>query len=299
MPYFQGMKAQFIEVGTPAAKTIHIKKINTDYLQSPFHFHDLCELVWIQESHGKRIVGDHVDHFLPGDLVLMGPNLPHIWLNDASFRDAPVKGNVKSIVVYFPANFLQQLSEEEEIIAPVKRLIERAERGVRFTGDTQQQVIQLLAGITRRKGLGKLLDFMRILELLTDSAEFEYLSSIQFENSFQPKDTARINVVYQYLMNNFPGDISLDDVAALANMTPPAFCRYFKKHTGKSLTRFINEIRIGHACKLLLDEDRSIGEICYESGYQNLTNFNKFFREIKGENPSQYRKSMRTSTHKA
>jgi len=292
------MKAQFIEVGPPATKTIHIKKINTDYLQSPFHFHELCELVWIQESHGQRIVGDHIDHFLPGDLVLMGPNLPHIWLNDAAFQETPVKGSVKSIVVYFPADFLQQLSEEEEIIAPVKRLVERAERGVRFTGNTQQAVVKLLNGITRRKGLGKLLDFMKILELLTDSAEFEYLSSMQFENSFQPKDTARINVVYQYLMNNFSGDISLQEVAALANMTPPAFCRYFKKHTGKSLTRFINEIRIGHACKLLLEDDLSIGEICYESGYQNLTNFNKFFRNIKGENPSQYRKSMRASTGK-
>lgn len=292
------MKAQFIEVGTPATRTIHIKKINTDYLQSPFHFHELCELVWIQESHGQRIVGDHIDHFLPGDLVLMGPNLPHIWLNDTTFQEVPVKGSVKSIVVYFPANFLQQLSEEEEIIAPVKRLVERAERGVRFTGNTQREVVKLLAGITRRKGLGKLLDFMQILELLTDSVEFEYLSSLQFENSFQPKDTARINVVYQYLMNNFSGDISLQEVAGLANMTPPAFCRYFKKHTGKSLTRFINEIRIGHACKLLLEDDLSIGEICYESGYQNLTNFNKFFRNIKGENPSQYRKSMRASTGK-
>ncbi|PSL47773.1 AraC family transcriptional regulator [Chitinophaga niastensis] len=288
------MKAQFIDVGAPAANTIHIKKVQTDYLQSSYHFHDLCELVLIQESYGKRIVGDHIGDFSAGDLVLMGPQLPHIWLNDPVFASGEAPQKVKSVVVYFPATLLTRLTDDDEITATTKWLMDNASRGIRFTGKAQKAAAMLLSGITGQKGLKKLLTFLQVIDQLATTDEFEYLSSIQFKNPWNGKEAEKINAVFQYLLQHYTQEIKLAEVATIANMTPPAFCRYFKKHTNKSLTRFINELRIGHACKLLMDETRSISDVCYESGYQNLTNFNKFFRMIRHKSPGQYRKALQS-----
>ncbi|MCO5948243.1 AraC family transcriptional regulator [Mucilaginibacter flavidus] len=287
------MKPQLIDINLSGKKTIQIKKLEMNNLTSPFHFHNLCELVWIEKSYGKRIVGDSIDNFEDGDLVLMGPNLPHIWLNDKIFEQA-LKGNsVKATVIYFPPDFLLNLTDEQDILNPTADLILRSARGLRFYGETSKKVIKTLSNISEKDGFKKIIYFLQAIEILSISDEYNYLASLSFKNSYDEKDTTRINKVYQFLMQNFQRDISLKEVADLCNMTTNSFCRFFKSRTQKSLTRFINELRIGQACKLLQNEENGIADVCFQCGYNNLTNFNKFFRTITGKKPSEYKKQLK------
>ncbi|MBB6126124.1 AraC family transcriptional regulator [Mucilaginibacter lappiensis] len=287
------MKPQLIDINLPGSKTIQIKKLDTAYLTSPLHFHQLCELVWVEKSFGKRIVGDHVDNFEAGDLVLMGPNLPHIWKNDEAFQHEIKEGNVKSTVIYFPPDFLLNLTDEQNILAPTAELIKRSARGLRFYGETSKKVTKILAGMSENNGFKKIIYFLQTMEILSTSQEYKYLASLSFKNQYDEKDTKRINDVYQFLMHNFHRNVELKEVADLCNMTTNSFCRFFKNRTQKSFTQFLNELRIGHACKLIQDESYSISDVCYQSGYNNLPNFNKFFKSITGFTPSQYRKKSK------
>lgn len=282
------MKPELIEVNHMGVKALKVKRLETNALIASFHFHELCELVWIEKSYGKRIVGDHIGNFEDHDLVLMGPDLPHIWQSDKNFLSEE-RNKVKSTVVYFPPDFLLGLTDDQNTINQVDDLIRKAGRGLKFYGKTNREVTKLLVKLPQKKGIDKIVAFLRIIEVLSLSNEYEFLASVTFKNPYDEKDTNRINKVYQFLMQNFQRDINLKEVADLCNLTTNSFCRFFKDRAQKSLTQFVNEIRIGHSCKLLQNAEYSISEVCYASGYNNLTNFNKFFKQITGMKPSEYR----------
>ncbi len=286
------MKPQLIDLGPVTKKSIQIKMVEQKYLTAPFHFHEMCELVFIQKSYGKRIVGDHVGNFKEGDLVLMGPNLPHIWLNDNTFRQPRSKKNVRSMVIYFPPDFLLNLTDDDSITSLAEGLIMRSQRGLWFYGKTQELIIEKMDALMNGKGLKKMLAFLGVIDILSESNEYRYLASIGYKNSFSPKDTHRLNEIYHYLDKNFTQKITLQEVSAMVNMSPSAFCRFFKLRTQKSFSLFINELRIAYARRLLLDDESSITSIAFECGYQNLTNFNKFFRRITGQTPTQFKREI-------
>lgn len=286
------MKAQLINVPFENKRTIQLKEVDQFYLDNPFHFHHLCELVWIEQSFGKRVIGDNIDNFGEGDLVLMSPNVPHIWQNDPVFLQKKKGFRAKATVIYFPPDFILNLSDEPLIVHPVQELIRNAGRGLQFYGDTSRQVTGLMTSMAQADGLNKIIFFLSIVEKLSQSKEFEFLASESYTNRYDAKDTSRIAVVYQFLMQNFHRGITLDEAAATCNMSPTAFCRFFKSRTQKSFVQVLNELRVGHACKLLQNKDYSIADVCYESGFNNLTNFNKFFKHFKGKPPSEYRRSI-------
>lgn len=283
------MKPQHIDITLSGKRSIRVKRVDQPVLDNPLHFHDHCELVWIQQSAGKRIIGDHVDFFAAGDLILMGPGLPHIWQNEAATE---ARDHSKAIVVYFHPSFLQELSEEPAFLQPVTALLEKASRGMQVYGATKQAVIPLLEAIATAEGLPKVLHLLTIIHLLASAEEYRLLASISYQNNHDQKDTERIHRVYQYLITHFNSDISLQTIASVANMSPNAFCRYFKRKTQKSFIQLLHDIRIGHACELLQSEQYSVAEICYQCGYNNLANFNKFFKQIKGCTPSAFRKLL-------
>ncbi|MEO8961992.1 MAG: AraC family transcriptional regulator [Ginsengibacter sp.] len=284
------MKAQLIEVGLYKQHSFSIKKIDQHHFESPFHFHDLCEMNYVVEGFGKTIVGDNISNFSSGDLVLMSPNLPHIWYNDPRYFKETDLASAKAIVTYFNPDFLFNLTDDSQYSLLIKRLLEKAKRGIRFFGNTRENAISKLNNILNRKGLEKVIIFLEIVNILLESEEYESLASIGYQHSFNEKDTQRMSNVYQYMIQNFTDVITLSQIAAVANLTPPAFCNFFKKKTQKSFSEFLNELRIGHACNLLQNLELSIADVCFKSGYQNMTNFNSFFKRITSKTPSQYRK---------
>jgi AraC-like DNA-binding protein len=284
------LKAYLIEVDFKKEQSFFIKNIDQQHFDGPFHFHELCEMNYVVESSGKRIVGDNIANFSSGDLVLMNSNLPHIWYNDPGYFKDNAITSAKAIVTYFNPNFLAGLSNEDQYNTKIKTLFEKAKRGIRFFGKTQQNALTILNGIHLKHGLEKVIDFLYIINLMLESNEYEYLSSVGYKHSFNEKDTQRMNDIYKYLIKNFTEPISLAQIASVANLTPPAFCNFFKKRTLKPFSGFLNELRIGHACKLLNNMELSIADVCFQSGYENMTNFNNFFKKITKKTPSQYRK---------
>ncbi|WP_290790119.1 AraC family transcriptional regulator [Flavihumibacter sp. UBA7668] len=286
------MKAKLIELGTEKAPLLIVKEITANHFSTPFHFHDYCELNYVKKSFGKRIVGDSIQQFNSGDLVLMSPNLPHIWFNDPEVFTNPRTKNAQAIVTYFSMERIGSLISDPITLAKFNKLFKEAACGLQIKGKTGECIKKRLEQLMEKKGLQKIIDFLVIIDILLHSREYEPLANLGYSHSYNYKDTERMNIVYQYIMKNFKEEITLSDVSRVANLTPPAFCNFFKKRTQKSFTRFLNDIRIGHACQLLNDESLSISTVCYESGYQNFANFNKFFKDITGKTPTQYRKEL-------
>lgn len=287
------MKARLMDTGLHADKAFRVKYVDEFYLNSTFHFHNACEMVLIEEGYGKRIVGDHVEDFDSGDLVLMGPNLPHIWQTDNVFLQKKKNVRVRSTVIYFAPAVVLNLIAGTEAANDVEQLFAKASRGLRIKSSTHRLLLQKIAEINQTEGLKKVAVFLEMIDLLSHSADYDFLASSTYRNAMSTKDTGRFNDVYQFLITNFHREIPLEEIAGVAKMSPTAFCRYFKARTQKSFVRFLLEIRISHACKLLRGNERSIMEIGMDSGYNNLVHFNKCFKSVTDMSPSEYRKHLR------
>lgn len=286
------MKAILVELPKQHSSLITIKKIKEHDFDATLHFHDFCELSFVKKSSGKRIIGDSITNFSDGDLVLMSPNLPHMWYEDISTSNNNRNKSVEAIVIYFPINFLEKICTDPGDLSKKATLFEKAERGMRFTGKTRTKITKHLEKMNSIEGLPQIIEFLKIVNIMLNTDEFELLAGLGYFHSYNEKDTERMNQVYKYIMANFTKPISLETISSVAHMTPPAFCSFFKKRAQKSFTRFLNELRIGHACKLLQNEKLSISDVCYEIGYQNFVNFNKHFKQITGKTPSAYRKEL-------
>ncbi|HEY9256621.1 AraC family transcriptional regulator [Chitinophaga sp.] len=288
------MKARLIDTGLDANRQFRVKHVDEYFLNSPFHFHESCEIVLIEEGYGKRIVGDHIDDFDKGDLVFMGPNLPHIWQNDNLYFQKRKDLRVKATVLYFePAMVLSLVAGMDEAIA-VQMLFTKACRGLSVKSSTHTYLLERFHAIHATDGLKQLSVFLEIIDVLSKSDDFDYLASDNYRNAMTIKDAGRFNDVYQFLITNFHREIPLEEIAGVARMSPTAFCRYFKARTQKSFVTFLQEIRVSHACKLLRQDQLSVMEVALESGYNNLVNFNKCFKGITSQSPSEYRKKTRS-----
>lgn len=253
---------------------------------SKIHSHGNYELNFIKYGWGRRYVGDNISSFQDGDLVLMGPNLPHCWEVKGAYLEKPPK----CIVIHFQEEFLGSEFINTPELKPVLKLLRDASQGLRFTGPHIVEVRDQLEKMLQLDGLNSLIRLLEVFGLLLEFDDYTYLSTPGYIKQANQSDFNKINKIYEYIFVNFQKDITLEEVAELANITPGAFCRYFKNKTGKTLFSFLKEVRIGYACKLLNVTNKTVTEICYESGYNTLAHFNTQFKEVKGTTPGQYRK---------
>ena len=289
------MRPILIDTKSTLQDSVYVKDVHVPYLDIPFHFHNAYEMVLILKSDGKRIVGDNVEPFSDGDLILMGPNLPHVWYNERDYYETDNPNSVEAIVIYFHPDWLSEHLLESSELNRLKQLLTQMQRGIKVLGKTRKRLIKNIIKIKNKAGLKRIIKLLNILEMLSSSDEYECLASVGYVNSFNQKDVKRIDKVYQYVMSNYTKKIMLKEVATVACMTPTAFCKYFKSRTKKTFSNFLNEIRIGYACKLLCDENLSISQIYYECGFNNFTNFNRSFKEIKNMSPTEFRTSLKIS----
>lgn len=272
-----------------------VRVIDLPYFSTEFHFHKECQLVYVVESEGKRIIGDSVETFNSDEMILLGPDIPHVWHNDKRYFEketGEAKTHARSIALFFDPEKLQDAMIPFGTTKQVESLLKKARRGMKFSGKTKKGLRQLLLEMTTQQDLTQLITFIRILDLLTRTREFELLASQGYINTYQERDNDRINRVFKYVFSNFKSDIQLDDIAKLANMNKQAFCRYFKSRTQKTFIQFVNEVRIGHACKLIADGEVQISQLAFKCGYNSLSNFNRFFKEIKEVTPREYMKML-------
>lgn len=272
-----------------AEESFVVKDFDYAYYPTPWHFHPEYEIVLVTESSGKRFIGDAVSNFEPGDLALIGPNLPHLYRNDSNYYQPDSQLRAKSIVVHFleasfGAHFLT-LPEAKEI----KKLLEKSNRGLHITGSTNQIISEQLFELVALKGFSRWLKLLEILHTLSVSEEYSYISKANISGQNE-LESERMDRVLQFVLKNFNQEISLKDAAVIANMAENSFSRYFSQRTRKSFTSYVNEIRLSHACKLLIDNEKSVAQLCFECGFETLSNFNRQFKRQYKINPLAYRK---------
>ena len=284
------MKAPLQKSRISPDRSFEVKFLKAPHFDPNWHFHSEYQLFIVLRGTGTRFIGDHVTPFTPGDLVFTGPNLPHLWQSGHEYFEGNKAVWTEGIVVYFHEDFPgRELLQKKESYR-LRQLFARSQQGIRFIGKTQQKAARMLEGLLQAKDFDGVLALLQLLHFLAASGEYKLLSSAGYTNLLKASDTERMNKVHAYVMKNFREKITLDDVAAIANMTPTSFSRYFKTHANKTFSDFLSEIRIGHSCKLLLEENKDIAQICYESGFQTLSNFNRQFKSVTAYSPLAYRK---------
>ncbi len=253
-----------------------------------WHYHSELELVVLLESTGTRFIGDHIHQFNENELILIGKNLPHMWLNDRAYFDENSRLKASALVVHFKEDFLGKDFWNLPEMSAIPKLFERAKRGIKFNGPNKNKIIKHLKSLDKLPDFKKVVALLHIIQELALESDYELLARASFLDDFKKPEKRKLAPVYNYIMNNFKENISLGDVAALACMNPSSFSRYFKRVQHKTLKRYINELRIGFACKLLLEKKYSMTDICFESGFNNLSNFNRQFKAITLFSPSEY-----------
>lgn len=274
----------------PAFHALLVRDLQELYFDPHWHFHPEYQLFVVLEGTGTRFVGDHVERFGPGDLVLTGPNLPHVWRSDDRYFTRASHLHTHGIVVYFRDGLLAEHILDTQEGLKIRQLLDRSAQGLVFSGTTQQHVTQNMRTLVETNGFSRILGLLYILDILSRTKEVRVLSKDGFSGTFRVVDSGRMEEVLAYILGRFTEPLRLADVAEVANMTPTAFCRYFKERTNKTLSAFIAELRVGYACKLLVEADTSISRISQESGYRTLSNFNRHFKAIVGLTPREYQR---------
>lgn len=259
---------------------------------SEYHFHPEFELKYVIESKGKRFVGDTIENFQEGDLILLGPNIPHYWKND-DIHDQSDQLQAKAVVVLFDEKFLGEKFFTVQEMLPVKDMLNKAKAGLVFPGASNGPIPRMLEELSTTKGPRRIILMLEILAELskTESRKLlteDFSSGTPFPDANSPS-FVRLQKVHHYVIKNFHYPLQIEDVAQIANMTPHAFCKYFKKSTKKTFMTFLNELRICHAKKLLIENRIPIAQICLESGFNNISNFNRQFKTGTGMTPSDFR----------
>jgi AraC-like DNA-binding protein len=276
---------------TPRAQweSFHCEVVRGDSYHAAWHFHPEYQLTLVIRTNGHRLVGDNIAPLHAGDLVLVGSNLPHVWQQDET-RGSNSAFAVHAIIVRFLETFAGKDFLEIPEMEPVLRLLRRSARGLHVTGKTREIVAEKMRKLPELGGLERLGGLLSILDTLARSKELKPIASPGFVPALDRSDEVRMRRVCDYINSRLTGSIDRARVAHEARLSEGAFSRFFKLRTGKTLPQFVNELRIGRACRLLMDDEAKITNVALECGFSNLANFNRRFLEITGLSPRSYRR---------
>ena len=284
------MRPQLLKVHLRPEQSFSFRHDIVSYFYNHWQYHEEIELVYIANGSGRQFIGNHIHHFKKGDMILVGSNLPHLWQSEGKYFSPNSKIKCEAYVIHFKQNCFGDnffnLPENKSIT----ELFIKAKQGIRIKDPTKSFVLGLMLRLKNASDVEKIILLLQILYSISTSKKIKAICNKALSFNLNPSDGEKLNNIYQYILNNFSRDISLAEVAAVACLSPNSFCRYFKSKIKKSFSKFLIEIRIGHACKLLAETDKTVASICYESGYNNFSNFNRHFRTITNKTPVEHRK---------
>jgi AraC-like DNA-binding protein len=270
------------------ASSIAVKREITPFMDYPLHYHPEFDIIYVEKSTGIRLTGNHIGHFSDGDLMFISPNLPHVWKNDNDFYQGNDGLFVDVYVIHFREDALKPGFFDLPEFVHIKKLFQLGQQGMMIKGKDHQKIVDLIKNVYVSIGFDRMVLFLKTLDVIARTNDYELLSNQGFTNSLNNTDSERIDKVMNFLMENYVRDIQLEEVSELLNMNKSSFCRYFKYRTHKTCSQFLNEIRIAHACKLLINGEITISEICYATGYNNISHFNRQFKLITGMTAKEY-----------
>jgi AraC-like DNA-binding protein len=284
------MKAKLEKVIPNLASSIFVKREIVPFMDYPWHYHPEAEIIFVEKSYGIRFMGSHVGPFEDGDLMFISPNLPHLWRNDHDFYKGNKDMYVDVYVIQFLINALGDTFFDHHELSDIRKLFLRGQQGILINGKDHSKISSLIKSVYNSSGFDRLILFLQTLNVFAKAESYTLLSSPGFICSVDASEYERINKIMSYLMDNYRKEFLLDEIADMVNLSKTSFCRYFKKRTHKTCNQFVNEIRIAHACKMLINSERSIAEICYSTGYNNISHFNRTFKEVTGLTAREYKK---------
>ncbi|WP_423129392.1 AraC family transcriptional regulator [Gaoshiqia sp. Z1-71] len=269
--------------------SFHVDHMKFHYFPNPLQFHPEIEILLILQGTGTRIVGDSISRFRPGDVILVGPNIPHVSYSDSQYTSENSKLFSEVIFVLFKAEIFGEqfwsLPESKSIL----KLLQISRGGIILHGKTREEVSSLMLAMRNSSGFNRITILLSILGVIATRKEYQLLANPITQNNFNESDSDRLDKVYDYVCANYYQEITLEKVASLACLSIPAFCSYFKKRTNKTFVQALNEIRIAQACRMLTEENQPVSGICYSCGYTNVSYFIKQFKKITGFTPLKYK----------
>ena len=284
------MKAVRFVIPTTSGNSFRLQIDREPYFYDTIHYHPEHQLTYFIKGEGTSFIGNHVERFKPGDVYFIGKNVPHVSKCDGAYYQNNPELEALSISLFFnDETFGSQFFEIPEM-AHIKRLLELASMGIKITGDERESIAKLIEECQQIDGFKRFQNLLSILDIMAKSENIKTLSGVRYLSPSKESENERINVVFSFLSNSFRTAITLNQIAGVANMTPNAFCRYFKQRTGRPYSLFINEMRVEYAGKMIAGSRESFGNIAIESGFNSISYFNRQFKRITGMSPLQYRK---------
>lgn len=285
------MQPKLEKIPSVYASSITVKREITPYMDYPWHYHPEYEIIFVEKSYGIRFMGNHIGNFTNGDLMFISSNLPHVWKNDMDFYRDNKDLFVDVYVIHFREDALKDGFFDLPELTQIKRLFLLGQQGLSIRrGKDHKRISMLVKELVSSSGVDRLILFLKTLQTIANTKDYDLLSSPGYTNSVNISDTERINLVMNFIMKHYSEEVKLEKVAKLANLTKASFCRYFISKTHKTFSQFLNEIRILNACKLLINSNMTITEICYDTGYNNISHFNRQFKLITGLTAKNYAK---------
>lgn len=278
------MKAVFEQLNTEQSSSFIFRKFDVPKFDAPFHFHPEYELTLILKGEGQRYVGQQVNDFFAGDLVFLGANLPHCWVNQPMEDE-----NASAIVIQFGELFLGKGIFDLPEMKKVQTFLEKSKSGFEIVGKTKETLTEKIVTLQLKTPLQKIAGLLEIFDILSNSTEIVTIDDFFFEHQYNQSETARFQKVFSYLIENFKEEITLEQIANIADLSPTSFCRYFKNITKKTFVEVLIEFRLQYACQLLNKTDLPIQQVAFESGFGDVPYFNKLFRKHKNLTPKEWR----------
>ena len=286
------MRPQLLKVSQDQVNSFSARRDTMPNINNRWHYHPEIELLYFKKGNGSQFIGDNISPFSTGDIVLVGANLPHYWQFDNSYFDSPSKTAADVSVIHFNGFFWGDTFLKLPETKPIRDTLERSKRGIYIPSAAGADIGSLIEKIIYAEGFKKIMLLLEVLAAIGDCKESKQVATIGFRHNFQESERDRINAIYNYSISNFRKNITLKEISAVANVSPNSFCKYFKSRSRKTFSQFIHEIRVGHACKLLIENKLNIKEICYESGFNNFSSFHKHFKQVKGKTPLHYQRNF-------
>ncbi|UZR93846.1 AraC family transcriptional regulator [Chondrinema litorale] len=259
-----------------------------------WHFHSEFELCWSEKGYGKRLVGNSIEMFEEDDMVFMGENLPHSFHTASEFANKKNGLYVQNVVIQFKKEIFGKFLHIHEL-KKINEMLQAATYGFQIKGELKEKLKVIIEKMINETGFAKMNSLLLLLNEIAERPEdCRKLSTLKYSRITNP-ETNRIGNVFQYLQKNFKKNITLQEVAEVANLTPNAFCKYFKRRTNKSFIEYLNELRINYSCELIMTDKYSIKEIADLTGFNNRSNFNRQFIKLVGKTPSQFSKEYKST----
>jgi AraC-like DNA-binding protein len=284
------MKPQLEKLTFETSSSFLARRFKRAYFDAPWHYHPEFELTYIVQGKGQRFVGDSVQPFSEGDLVLLGAHLPHFWRNSSEFYHSDSQFSVESVVVQFPQALIDDFLTKVPDFKSVMNLVRQSVFGIQFSQETTEKVREKLLKLPELPGGFRFVTLLDILMILSQDLSPTLLASAAYRITIDDAETERMKRILDFTLVHFQEEISLETIAEIAHLTIPAFCRYFKKRTQKTYVEFVNQLKINHARKLLTDSELSVAQVGLECGFHNLSNFHQVFKRHISKSPLQYRK---------